>query len=454
MAIGSSSTVDMSGVHGTGNDVGAYNIVSGPATNKGMIWIEDNSSIIFANNFALAWLDWGRNQIFLNPRTNGSKSQILFLGTATSGCIHLNNLDRNFWTSPSGPALVPNHPCPNTNNWNASDASEIDASGVDFNTSMDTPESTALAAPPFSCDTSLGYTYAGKKGAVPASVDTGTDTCLYLFGEGYEDNASGLYQQSYDTLMLFVERCPFFPDYPASWRAFNIMGADIGILANNDTSLVHQYQLWLESVLYLNTIDPEYFCQCVFQIGTGWYYPTDTSRAQSSKGTNKELAVIQWLLQNTNCDTALLNDIYRNTRQSQYADWLDDSTHGYYYPLDTTIPPLDSIQPGLKELLEKHFLYATVTGTPPPSILSNATANPNPVTEGTVISFSIAKEAYVKIELFDVLGKQASSYGYESLFEPGNKSVSFSLAGLPSGTYYARIISAYGEVQSVKLVKE
>jgi hypothetical protein len=28
------------------------------------------------------------------------------------------------------------------------------------------------------------------------------------------------------------------------------------------------------------------------------------------------------------------------------------------------------------------------------------------------------------------------------------------LAGLPAGTYFARIVTAYGEVQTVKLVKE
>jgi photosystem II stability/assembly factor-like uncharacterized protein len=40
------------------------------------------------------------------------------------------------------------------------------------------------------------------------------------------------------------------------------------------------------------------------------------------------------------------------------------------------------------------------------SILSNATANPNPTGEGTIISFGISKETYVKIELFDVLGHE------------------------------------------------
>ena len=89
-----------------------------------------------------------------------------------------------------------------------------------------------------------------------------------------------------------------------------------------------------------------------------------------------------------------------------------------------------------------------------PDIISKAAASPNPVNSGTIISFGISKEAYVKIEVFDILGNRVSSAGFESLFEPGNKAIPISLQGLPSGTYFARIVTAYGEVQTLKLVKE
>ena len=95
------------------------------------------------------------------------------------------------------------------------------------------------------------------------------------------------------------------------------------------------------------------------------------------------------------------------------------------------------------------------------NILSSITAFPNPANTETVISFGISKEAYVKLELYDVLGHPVSGDSRaggadlrEMLMEPGNKSVPISLAGLPSGTYYARIQTAYGEVESVKIVKE
>ena|SRR5665213_868605 len=88
------------------------------------------------------------------------------------------------------------------------------------------------------------------------------------------------------------------------------------------------------------------------------------------------------------------------------------------------------------------------------SAIDSIAASPNPVSTGTIISFGISKEAYVKIEVFDLFGNRVSSAGFESLFEPGNKAVPISLVGLPSGTYFARIVTAYGEVQTVKLVKE
>jgi hypothetical protein len=159
---------------------------------------------------------------------------------------------------------------------------------------------------------------------------------------------------------------------------------------------------------------------------------------------------VDWLLHNTTCDTPSLGKEYELTRTQQIQQWENNPT---YYKLDTSLIPLDSIQPGLLELLERHLLNATVSGTPP-SIISEATANPNPTGDGTIITFSMAKEAYVRINLFDILGNAVTTPGYEGLFEPGNHEVPLSLQGLPSGTYFARILTAYGNVATVKLVKE
>jgi hypothetical protein len=109
--------------------------------------------------------------------------------------------------------------------------------------------------------------------------------------------------------------------------------------------------------------------------------------------------------------------------------------------------------------LDSVLKYAGLLGVQsiqPASIISSAFATPNPTTsDGVVISFTTSREAYVKLDLYDLLGVQVSSSNtFENVLEPGNHAVPMSLVGLPSGTYYARIMTTYGEVQTVKLVKE
>jgi hypothetical protein len=292
---------------------------------------------------------------------------------------------------------------------------------------------------------------------VMGTQDTITHTCGWLLQYGITATGYQQFQESYDTLMKFIDSCA---NSPQSYQAFSKMSADVENLIQSgnysqDSEAWAQYRTWLYSVLYLNTTDPAYFCACVEQIfGSFGYVVNDTTDSQNFAASNENVAFSRWMLLNTDCDSSQEWVDWQNVRNEQLRMWKQDSIDGVHYPYDTTIPSLSQIGYGLDSLLARHLLYESVTEVPWEGIISSVTANPNPVKEGTTISFGISKEAYVKIELFDVLGKQASSYGYESLFEPGNKSVSFSLAGLPSGTYYARIITAYGEVQTVKLVKE
>jgi hypothetical protein len=296
------------------------------------------------------------------------------------------------------------------------------------------------------CGSGTGFVTKKGKGPKPQSIDSLPTGCQLLDNEALAYDNNQQWQMAYDTAMELVEECANsnFPDVISGFSFMQQAADGLG----NYGALRSNFYNWLKSVLYLNTTEPEYFCQCVYVMSGEVPIP---NHIYPDTGYNWNLAIINWLIQNTNCDSAGLRGLYASTRAGQIHIWQNDPTG---YKLDTTLPPLDSIDPGLKELLEKHFLYESVSETPQPSIISNATANPNPTGEGTVISFGISQEAYVKIELFDILGHEVGSAGFESLFEPGNKSVPLSLAGLPSGTYFARILTAYGEAQSVKLVKE
>ncbi len=310
---------------------------------------------------------------------------------------------------------------------------------------------TSIAAQSHFSNVSCGTTWEGTKPSKDESLAVQNDSSQYcdnLYITGYEANSNQQWQVAFDTLTRLVDSCP---NNPNSFYAFeDISSAVVGLYGAGGGSYRATYLAWLESVLYSNTTNPEYFCACAEEIGGYLPFPIDTLPGNTSRETNIALAVLYWLIHNTTCDTPALSQEYDLSRQTQLDFWSNDPGA---YKLDTTLPPLDSIQPGLKELLEKHFLYADVPENYV-GIITNATANPNPTGEGTVISFGISKEAYVKIELFDILGHEVGSAGFESLFEPGNKSVPLSLAGLPSGTYFARILTAYGEAQSVKLVKE
>ncbi len=274
---------------------------------------------------------------------------------------------------------------------------------------------------------------------------------MNLYWAGYFASENKEWRIAFDSLTQFIDSCPNNAFAPHAFA--QISSAVAGLYGMTGGDYRATFLNWLESVLYLNTTNPEYFCADVEVMAQAMPLPTDTSTGWQSRQVNTPLAIFRWLIQNTTCDTPALAQEYDHTRETQLEQWLNNTQ---LYKLDTTLPPLDSIQPGLQELLEKHLLYQGVSDRPVgmPDIMANASASPNPVSTGTVISFAMNKEAYVKIQLYDVLGKQLGASAFEGLFQPGNKSVPISLAGLPAGTYYARLQTAFGEVQTVKLVKQ
>ncbi|HEY3876507.1 MAG TPA: T9SS type A sorting domain-containing protein, partial [Candidatus Kapabacteria bacterium] len=149
------------------------------------------------------------------------------------------------------------------------------------------------------------------------------------------------------------------------------------------------------------------------------------------------------------CDNSADSLLYVDGRGSQEETWFN-SVDTSKVPLDTTIYSLHDL--GLDSVLKYAALLGVSEGGP--SIITNASAYPNPTGTGTVLTFGTAKEAYVIVNLYDVLGHTAGTAHCEGSIQPGNHSIPLSLIGLPPGTYFARIQTTYGEVQSVKIVKE
>jgi hypothetical protein len=72
---------------------------------------------------------------------------------------------------------------------------------------------------------------------------------------------------------------------------------------------------------------------------------------------------------------------------------------------------------------------------------------PNPFNPVTRISYSIPKAGFVKIAVYDMLGREAETLVNEQL-QPGTYDVEFDGSKLSSGVYYYKLVA--GEFTSVK----
>ena len=118
--------------------------------------------------------------------------------------------------------------------------------------------------------------------------------------------------------------------------------------------------------------------------------------------------------------------------------------------MDTTIPTLDQL--GLGFLLTHQ---AVSPSTALPTIyLASFTSTPNPFKAETTLSFELNRMAYVTVEVFDPLGRKVwgDDHGYS--LDKGLHLVHLEAAKLSSGSYYARISTGFGEVKTVKIIKE
>jgi hypothetical protein len=78
---------------------------------------------------------------------------------------------------------------------------------------------------------------------------------------------------------------------------------------------------------------------------------------------------------------------------------------------------------------------------------------PNPFNPSTTISFSLSTESKVKLEVFDVTGRQVTTLINQTV-QLGEHQAVFDGSGLPSGIYFARLISQHEQAtQKLLLVK-
>jgi hypothetical protein len=153
-------------------------------------------------------------------------------------------------------------------------------------------------------------------GCAPESVTLfDTTACQWLYNGANAYAQNDLWQMAYDTAKKHLETCP--SDFGNTAHDFGIMTQAMQNLGSTP-ELKAAYLAFLKSVLYYDTIHPEYFCKCVEAMEGAVPIPKDTMPGAGSRATNYGLAVVRWLILNTTCDTPGLRIEYNQSRQSQW----------------------------------------------------------------------------------------------------------------------------------------
>jgi hypothetical protein len=289
-----------------------------------------------------------------------------------------------------------------------------------------------------SCDGGFGTTIKQRNSDHLLVSEWGADSCDHWFKWiGLQTTDPYMYKLQYDTLRHYIESCA---EQNKSYQVFGYMDDAVQEYDLTDTNRFNRFRDWLISVLYLNTTNPLYFCACVESMA-------HTYRYGPYNDPNASFAVFKYLIDNKQCDESALDTLYAEGLRSRHESWLSGDTTK---PEDTTLPSLESI--GLGILLQHQS--ASPSGPLPQQYFGSFTSSPNPFRQETTLEFVLNRMAYITIDVYDVLGHKVWGSDHGSTMDAGTHQVRIDGAGMSSGTYYARISTGFGEVKTVKLVKE
>ena len=293
--------------------------------------------------------------------------------------------------------------------------------------------------------------YGQVKSAKPQSIvlDTSDNFCYNLTEVAHrywEDRIPNSYKKGNDTLRLFIEECGFkhyIQNYGAPWNAFDEIDGDVqGMDTANNRWL--EYRGWLKKVLYLN-LDTNYYCSDVNSMMTTFQYLIP----EKGIDFNGHIAIIDFLLSTNRCPGIRLFLVEeRNAgRKQQFEIWRDSVHDSIATPLDTSAVTIDQI--GFSILRGQNGVVAnknTIHG------LGDLIATKNPFSDQTTLEASIGDAMMLRLEIFDVLGRQL--YSENRFFSAGDVKWNLDGKGLPKGSLYVRVSTIGGEVKTVKLIHE
>ncbi len=317
-----------------------------------------------------------------------------------------------------------------------------------YGTDQDNNSSSALLTSSFACPFASSVSCSGGfispiangKSANPTTLSIDTDECTRL-----KEKTGGLltdryFHTAYDTGRVYMEHCALLN---GTWGEFTKLD-----YANQerDTNVLRylDYREWLKAVLYINTIDSDWYCADAEAITTTFkYFP------KTGWDMNGELAVVQYILNSKKCPHALndFTEIYNNLRAGQHQRWIDTSRGDTNLnKLDTTLPSLHSI--GLDILLGRPEHSNSLAAT---FDIAGLHATVNPFTKETEIAFELGDRELMQLRVYDALGRVVFDNGIGNVLEAGARSFKIDGKSWANGVYYARLSTIRGLFRTVKL---
>ncbi len=309
---------------------------------------------------------------------------------------------------------------------------------------------------------------AKRKGAItPFSIqtsDTALTECDSLFNEGYALLNNGQMQNSYDTLRLFMERCPFYQSYGIdAYGVFSYVGGAVAGWSGGGAGRWPGFLTWLKQVLYLNP-DTQWYCDDVVQMITA---------LQNDQAAQE--AAENYVVESGKCPALLFAAYYNAASYWRHEEWLD-SIEGKYDTMvpygvyswwvdslvnkDTLANPYDSTIPSLQQedlqiLLGPQNAGVQASSPITSQALLSAQLLENPMKDEIDISYEMGRTALVTMELRDVLGRAVpiANAKYQ-LEQPGSHTASIPAPNLPPGVYYLRVTTDVGDAITLKIVKQ
>ncbi len=128
--------------------------------------------------------------------------------------------------------------------------------------------------------------------------------------------------------------------------------------------------------------------------------------------------------------------------------WMNSTTSTYSYDENENLKEIMTKKwvDGVWENSTKHtyFWQMLITGVEEKShTVGNFALSenyPNPFNPQTRISFSVPKESYITLKVYDLLGKEVATLAQEKK-QAGEYSITWNAEGIPSGVYYYRLVA-------------